>query len=110
MTEAMTPDQAERIARERYPSEEVAVIGALLLLLYNGTTRETRFKAARALEWFDPLATEVPARPATVTEPAGPAAEAVEAIRYVLYGWEQSSRARAAARAGALISELAAGA
>jgi len=105
----LTPDKAEEIAWTMYTTDEPAVI-ELLLLASNGATTEDRFKALRALEWFDPATTEAPARPWMKQPEPGPVEEAIEALRWTLYGWEQSSRARAAARAGALISELAANA
>jgi hypothetical protein len=105
----VTHDLALSLAWLMYGTQERAVV-ELLLLSHNATDRETRFKAMRALEWFDPATTEEPARPAIVVEPRGPVDEAIECLRWVLYGWEQSSRARAAARAGELITELAANA
>ena len=57
-------NQAARIAWESYATEEPAVI-ELLLLAANPRTRDVRFKAMSALEWFDPATTEEPAKPAT---------------------------------------------
>lgn len=106
----MTRDLAVSMAREMYATQEPAVV-ELLLLATNAATREDRFKALRALEWFDPANTELPARPeATAAAPQGPVEEAIEALRWTLYGWDQASRARAAGRAGELLAELAANA
>ena len=77
----------------------------LILLAENGDVTD-RYRALRALEWFDHRTTTEPARPSDIEETDGEVEDAIQALRHVLLGWSRRSRIAAAEHCGAAVLEL----
>lgn len=77
----------------------------LVLLEANGS-RVEQFKARRALAWFD-CTGDMPVEAQSTETPSSPAIEqALDAIRWTLYGHQQDARLKAATRFAAITKTI----